>query len=319
MLLDAGDRLADDVGEGMGGVAIDPQHLRHRQAGQIDAVEPGRDEQVAGLDVGIGGEKAQLELAGAGAEEDGAQPVADDLHRHRLVLVGDQGDLALQRVDARHLAEDAGFVDHRLAGDEVVLAALVDDDAAGKGIARLVEDFGDGAGHRLPVLHVEQRAQALVLQFQVLLAQQPVGRLQLLALELGVLLLQDGEAGKIAAELFVEVDRRVGGALQGVEHDRHAVADLLQVAILEVEHQQRQRQDDEEGEPRQRRGASLEEGGRLVTDDRHRQLRRQMRQPAAGAVLHAVTHSRRCSRAYPPSPARCRNRAPRRSADRPPR
>jgi hypothetical protein len=43
--------------------------------------------------------------------------------------------------DPRHLADDAGFVDHRLAGDDLVLLALVDDHLAREGIACRVQDL----------------------------------------------------------------------------------------------------------------------------------------------------------------------------------
>ena len=69
-------------------------------------------------------------------DEHRAQAVAHVLHRHDLVLVGDQRDLGKPRIDARHLADDAAVVDHRLAGLHAVLRALVDRRSCGENGSR---------------------------------------------------------------------------------------------------------------------------------------------------------------------------------------
>jgi hypothetical protein len=45
--------------------------------------------------------------------------------------------------DAGDLADDAGFVDGRLPGNDAGLLALVDDDLAREGVAGRVENLGD--------------------------------------------------------------------------------------------------------------------------------------------------------------------------------
>ena len=51
----------------------------------------------------------------ARAHRDRAQAVAHQHHRHRLVLLGDERDLARERADVGDLADDAAAVDHRHA------------------------------------------------------------------------------------------------------------------------------------------------------------------------------------------------------------
>ena len=62
--------------------------------------------------------RSSIVVAVAGAEGDGAQAVAHDLHRDRLVLVGDQRHLGEERVHARHLADHAGSSITGCAGRE---------------------------------------------------------------------------------------------------------------------------------------------------------------------------------------------------------
>ena len=266
MALDAGDRLAQDAGESIAGVAVHADHLGHRQAGQIDVIEAGGDQHVAGLHVGIGRQKAQLEIAGAGAEQYRAQAIPDDLHRHRLVLVGDQGDFREQRKDPGHLADHAHLVDHHLARRDVVLSALVEDHPARKRVARRINDLGHLAAHRLAQLHLQQCAQALVLQFQMLLAQQQVGGGQLLAAQAGILLFQGGEAGKVIIPALMALQRRGGQALQRVSDQGHGLARPLQRVEAQVEHQQEQRQGDEKHQPGKGCRTAVKKRGRLVAD-----------------------------------------------------
>ena len=91
--------------------------LGHRQARRVDAVDARGGQQVADLHVGVAGHEAQLHAGAAGdaAEGRAAHLRARVQHRDRGVLVGQQRDLGDERVDARHLAEHAGLVDHRRA------------------------------------------------------------------------------------------------------------------------------------------------------------------------------------------------------------
>ena len=112
-VLDAGDRRADDAGERIRGVALDMRPPCDRQAGREDAVDARSDQQVAVLDVGVHRHEAQFELRRCRAEDDRAQAVAEDLHRHRLILVGDQRDSERRE---RHASpgRPRRVVDHRL-------------------------------------------------------------------------------------------------------------------------------------------------------------------------------------------------------------
>jgi hypothetical protein len=74
--------------------------------------------------------------------------------------------------DACHLANDAGIVDHRQPGGNLVLLPLVDDDPRVKGVACRVQDLRDLAAGLLPFLDAKQLAQAFVFDFQLLRAQQ---------------------------------------------------------------------------------------------------------------------------------------------------
>src|SRR5690606_465545 len=109
--------------------------------GRIDAVDAAGGEQVARLDVGIGGHVAQLEppdAMGAGvAIGDAADPGAGVDDGDGLFAVGHQRHFADQRVHPGDLAQHARLVDHRRAGFDLVHQALVDDDAPGVRVGRV--------------------------------------------------------------------------------------------------------------------------------------------------------------------------------------
>jgi hypothetical protein len=150
----------------------------------------------------------------AGAGQHGAQSVSLHRDRDRLVLVGEQQHFRGQREHPRHLPDYADVIDHGLAGGDAVLAALVDDHPARKGIARRIQDLGDAALDRLPRAHVEQRAHALVFLFEMFLAQQQVGGAELTPTQLLVFPQQACLARQVGAEVAGSVDRHPGQALQ---------------------------------------------------------------------------------------------------------
>ena len=71
-----------------------------------------------------------------------AHAAALDLHRHRVILVGDQRDLRHVREHARDLADDAQLVDHRLPGLDAGALALVDEHLLRERVAAGVQHFG---------------------------------------------------------------------------------------------------------------------------------------------------------------------------------
>jgi len=119
---------ADDACEGVLGVALDFHHGGDRQAGRVRAVDARGHQAIAVLDLGVGRHEAQLEHARvAAAERHRAQAVSQHLHRNRLIRVGQQRHFGKQRMHARHLADDAGFVGHRASRTHAVPPAAVDE------------------------------------------------------------------------------------------------------------------------------------------------------------------------------------------------
>jgi hypothetical protein len=112
---------------------------------RISAVYARSNQHVVGLNVGVRRHITQIERASVPpTEDDGAQAVPHNLHRGSLLLVSDQGHLGKQRMHPRHLADHADVIDDCLAGLDTLLAALIDDDRARKGIATLIENLRQG-------------------------------------------------------------------------------------------------------------------------------------------------------------------------------
>jgi hypothetical protein len=86
---------------------------------RVDAVDAAGGEQVALLQVGVGGHEAQLQPAAVRrgvAEGHAAHAGAGVLHGNGQVAVDHQRDLAREGQHLRDLAEHAARVDHRRAG-----------------------------------------------------------------------------------------------------------------------------------------------------------------------------------------------------------
>ena len=101
--------------------------------------------------------------AGAVAEQHAARAAALDLDGHRLVLVGEQRHLGHVGKYARHLADDAVFIDHARARLDAGARALVDEDLLRERIAARVEHLDRDRGGGVVRAHVEQRAQPRIL------------------------------------------------------------------------------------------------------------------------------------------------------------
>src|SRR5947207_3322329 len=122
------------------------------------------------------------------------------------------------------------------------------------------------------LLDVEQRPQPRVLLLQQLVALHDRRLGEQLLPERGVVSGERGLRGKVACDLDEHFTGKLHGALQRVEHDRHRVPHTLEIAIARVGKQKSQREQPEEGEPRERRGTAMEEWWRLDRDVTHRDL-----------------------------------------------
>src|SRR6185437_12799102 len=109
------------------------------------------------------GETQLGRAAGAVAEEHAARAAALDLDGNRLVAIGEQRHFGHVGKYARHLADDAVFIDHARACLDAGARALVDEDLLRERITARVEHLhGDRSGDILRA-HVEQRAQSRIL------------------------------------------------------------------------------------------------------------------------------------------------------------
>ena len=159
--VDAGERRAGDAREDLTGFALERRDARHGEAWRIGAVEPRGHQHVADLDVRARRHEAQLGRApGARAIEHRAHAAALDLHGHRVVLVGDQRHLRHVGIHARDLPDDAVGIDHGLAGPDVGIGALVDEQLLRERVTAGVEDLDGGGRRRVARPGIEQRPQA---------------------------------------------------------------------------------------------------------------------------------------------------------------
>ncbi|EXI74389.1 MAG: hypothetical protein AW07_01931 [Candidatus Accumulibacter sp. SK-11] len=222
-------------------------HPGNRETRQKDPVETGSHQRVAILDIGVGRQEAQLELSVAEAEDHRTLTRPDDLHRHRLLLVGDQRHLGDEREDPRHLANDACIVDHRQAGDHPVLLPLVDDDPSRVGITRSVKDLCHLTAGMLPLPDAKKLAQALVLDFELLRAQQRRHLLHVRLLQARVLFAQVGEADEVVTGTGDRMCRQMRQLLQRMGEQRQRLPHDLHCLQAGIDDQQGHRNRDVEG------------------------------------------------------------------------
>jgi len=286
--IDARQRLAAHAGEYLAGLAFHRHHLRHQQAGRIGAVDAGRHQPVAGLDLGIRRQESQLgQTAGAGAEHDAAQSAALHLHRHRVILVRHQRDLGHVRKHPRHLADDAELVDDRLAGAHTGALALVDEHLLREGIAPGIHHFGGDRRALKALVDLQQRTQLCVLLRDERIA---LGRRRLpeqLLLERRILEGKRTLGREVAADIRERLAGHLRRALDRIQHDGDGLADVLEIAEAGVGEQGDQRDQSEERESRQRRRAAMEERRRVNRDVTHALT---VKGAAAAECLHALTY-----------------------------
>ena len=87
--------------------------------------------------------------------------------------VADKNDFAGELLDAGDLAEHAARIEHRLSDEHAVAGALVDQHALAKCVEVHIHDVADDEPVGDPGRIVAQRAQALALGLQRLVALQP--------------------------------------------------------------------------------------------------------------------------------------------------
>jgi len=178
----------------------------------------------------------------------GARPVP---HRDGMILVRDQRDLRHLRENARHLADDAGFVDDRRAGLHAVATALVDIELLGERVATRIQHLDRGRRAGIARLELEESLEALVLG--------PEQREVLHGRGLGDQVLLEARVVVGERTLRPEVigDVREGGAgqlerpLHRIKRDGDRLSHALEVAVARVREQQCDRQQAEEREPRE--------------------------------------------------------------------
>ena len=169
--VDARERLRRDAREHLPGLALECGHARDREPRRIGAVDARGDEDVALADVRVGRHEAKLrQTAGAGAEEHAAHAAALDLDRHRMVLVGDERHFRHERQHARHLPHHPLRVDDRVAGVEIRIRPLVDEELLRERIAAGVEHLDDRRRAAVARAQVEQRLEPCVLAARARLA-----------------------------------------------------------------------------------------------------------------------------------------------------
>ena len=238
MAVDAGQWLAQHAAKGAGGTVFNPDHLGHRQARRIHAVQAGRNEHVAHQDIGVGRHEAQVEQSALAASiRHAAQAIAQHLHRDGLFLVGQQRHFGGEREYARDLPHHALAVDHRQADPHIAMAAAVDDDLAGRGVARVVQDFGHHRAHRQRLARAEQFAQLGVFNHLKLGQLHALRGGNLGDAQVAHLLLQGRKRRKITAGAGQRIARDQGGHLQGVEHGAGHHANRLEHFDARIDHQ----------------------------------------------------------------------------------
>ena len=235
-------RPADHARKGVLGVALDAHHARHWQTGGIGAVDAGGDQAIVVVDVGVGRHEAQFEHAGgAAAEGDGAQAVAHHLYRNRLIAVGEQRHFRKQRMHARHLADDAGFIGHRAARAHAVRRAAVDEEAVRIGIAAVVHHLGGNDARFEPLDRADQPPQMRRLGLERLVALRAVRVGERLLAQALVLRDKLRLGGKKTSHGGNEIDRRSRRALQRIRGEGEPGPQPLGVAETRVDHEQCQR------------------------------------------------------------------------------
>jgi len=208
-------------------------------------------------------------VAGAGAEQHAPHAAALDLDRHRMILVGEKRHFRHERQHTRHLPDHALRVDDRVTRVEVGVGPLVDENLLRERIAARVENFDDRRRALIARAHVEQRLEARIF---VARANRPLRGRTLLdeaALQRGIFLGQRALSDEIAADEGYRLAGHLRRALQRIKRDRDDMPDVFEVPVARVEKQHRQRDEAEEGQPRQRRRPPMEERGRLDRDVAH--------------------------------------------------
>src|SRR5690606_2301067 len=133
-------------GKAGGGVTLNAFDLGHGQAGREETADTAGNEFVARFDVGTRRQIAHFQYSvGATTERDEPQTVAQNLHRHRELVIGDERGLGRERRDAYDLTDHPAFIDHGHARADAAGAALVENEMMIERTGGLEEHFD---GHR---------------------------------------------------------------------------------------------------------------------------------------------------------------------------
>ena len=249
-------------------IALDQGHARHGQAGRVQAVEAGSNHDIADLDIGRRLRKAQFHGAGlAAAIGHAAHAVAQQLHRNRLLFIGQQGHFRGKREYARDLADHAQVVDHGPAQLDAVLDAAIEHDLAGGRIARVVQDFGQHGFDRHALARFHQFAQMVVFDDIELRLLQDLRRGDLFVLEVAHLFFQRRQRGKIRADAERHVARHQRRHLHRIQHGADRLAHGGQSVHARIDQQQGDRNAGEHHHLDAGGGALFEKWRRTVFHD----------------------------------------------------
>ena len=287
--LDRGRRFAIDARESRIGPPLDPHHTGHRQTRRVHPIEAAGRELVTFLDIGVGGHEAQLDTA----------PVARDRitirhapgtgaaieNRDGLLTVGQQRDLAHQRIDPCHLAQNACAIKHRRARQNAGILTPIHHDPPRVRIGRIVKNLCRLGRHLQALAQVEQSPQAVILLPQLI---RLVGALrqqgQLLTRGIGLRLCAI-QGLEIPGGVIHHGHRLEHEPLGGIQHGGHDLAQRFGHTKACICHHQKQRQGAVQDKLGKGRGPLPEEGGGSAVQGskRHGASRSGV---AHGVVLH---------------------------------
>ena len=168
---DHGNRHAFDTRKYGLGAPLHFVHPRHRQARRIDAIDTAGGKHIAHRDIRIGGHKAQLQRVGIArgfAIGHTARAGAYIDYRNRMVAVGDQGHFAGHGENARYLAYDAKLINDGRGQMHTLALAFVQHHFTGVGVGGVIDHLGGQRAGPLAFLQIQNAAQSLVFQNQLL-------------------------------------------------------------------------------------------------------------------------------------------------------
>ena len=232
---------------------IDQRHVANGIAGRKRAAQPGGDQQIADLDVGIAGQERQGQsLEVSGTHRNTPQAVADDLDGQCVVGVRDQEGYRAVLLVPRNLTNDSSCIDEGLALISSVPAAFVQNYPVPERIHVHGQDFADHHPIGHPGLGIEQSPEARVFRPQRCQTLQLDAGGQRLAAQQGIFRNQLPSERQVFAHPAHPGSRRIDRDLQRVEGFAQVGPDFLEVGTAMIHEHERKREGrrQKEAEPR---------------------------------------------------------------------